>query len=353
MTTSAMLPSPVLPETIRDTAHLEELLSAPTPGVIETLALLEGDVIVLGAAGKMGPSLSRMLRRASDAAGVHRRILAVSRFSSGNEEAGFHPYGIETVRCDLLNESELDRLPDVPNVVYMAGMKFGSTGNESLTWAMNSYLPGKVCEKFSRSRIVAFSTGNVYPLSPILHGGSRESDTPGPIGDYAQSCLGRERIFEHFSRTRDIPVAMIRLTYATEMRYGVLVDVARKVLQGEPIDVAMGNVNVIWQADANAMSLQAFDHAASPSFVLNVAGPETLSVRRVAQQFAAQFGREAKVEGTEAPEALLINGQLGHRLFGYPRVSAEQMILWIADWVQRGGESLGKPTHFETRDGKF
>lgn len=341
------------PSTIRDTEHLDELLSEPTPGVIETLSRLEGDVIVLGAAGKMGPTLTRMIRRASDAAGKTRRIIAVSRFSSLHSEDEFQRHNIETIRCDLLQQSELDALPDIPNVVYMAGMKFGSTGNESMTWAMNSYLPGMVCAKFRRSKIVAFSTGNVYPLTPILHGGSIETDSTGPIGDYAQSCLGRERIFEHFSRTLDIPLAIIRLTYATEMRYGVLTDVARKVYQGEVINLAMGNVNVIWQGDANAMSIEAFDHVSSPPFILNVAGAETMSIRRIAHQFAALFGVTAKLEGEEKPDALLINGQLSHRLFGYPRVTVQQMMVWIADWVQRGGASLSKPTHFETRDGKF
>jgi nucleoside-diphosphate-sugar epimerase len=341
------------PSIIPDTTDLDELLSEPTPAVIQTLARLEGDIIVLGAAGKMGPTLTRMIRRATDAAGSNRRVIAVSRFSSLHSQEEFHQHNIETIRCDLLQQSELDALPDVPNVVYMAGMKFGSTGNESLTWAMNSYLPGMVCVKYRNSKIVAFSTGNVYPLTPVSYGGSVETDPTSPIGDYAQSCLGRERIFEHFSRTWDIPLAILRLTYATEMRYGVLTDIARKVFQGETIHLAMGNVNVIWQGDANAMSLQAFDHVASPPFVVNIAGAEILSLRRVAQQFGTLFGVHARLEGEEKPDALLINGQLSHRLFGYPHIGVQQMMVWIADWVQRGGESLSKPTHFETRDGKF
>jgi hypothetical protein len=342
-----------LPSVIHDPQHLDELLSAPTPGVVETLARHEGDLIVLGAAGKMGPTLTRMAQRATQIAGTKRRIIAISRFSAAHSEAEFHEYGIETIRCDLLQQSELDALPEAPNVVFMAGMKFGSTGNEPLTWAMNSYLPGMVCHKFRRSKIVSFGTGNVYPLSPLALGGSVESDPPGPVGEYAMSCLGRERIFAHFSQAWDIPLAILRLNYAIAIRYGVLVDVANKVWTEKPISLTMGVVNVIWQGDANAMALQAFDCVASPPCIVNLAGPEQLSIRRIAMQFGALMGKTPVFDGEEAPSALLSNGQRGHRLFGYPCVGVEQMITWIADWVQRGGESLGKPTHFETRDGKF
>jgi nucleoside-diphosphate-sugar epimerase len=235
----------------------------------------------------------------------------------------------------------------------MTGMKFGSTGQESLTWAMNCHLPALVAQRFRGSRIVAFSTGNVYGLTPAGLGGSREGDALNPVGEYAMSCLGRERIFEHFSRTLGIPTALLRLNYATEMRYGVLVDVARRVQEGVPVPLAMGYLNALWQGDANAMSLCAFAHVSSPPFVLNLAGPETLSVRRVAEEFGRLLGKEAAFEGSEAPDALLSNGQLGHRLFGYPRVSAGQMMAWVADWVRRGGPTLGKPTHFESREGRF
>jgi nucleoside-diphosphate-sugar epimerase len=340
-------------DSIQSVEELEERLSAPTEGVIETLARLEGDIILLGVGGKMGPSLARMIRRASEAAGVSRQVLGVSRFSSGPLEGQLQAFGIQTIRCDLLDQSQLDRLPDAPNVLFMAGMKFGATGNESLTWAMNSYLPGMVSQKYRQSRIVVFSTGNVYGLTPVCLGGSVETDTPNPLGDYAMSCLGRERIFEHFSRTLNIPMAFIRLNYAVEMRYGVLADLARRVAAGEEIDLAMGNLNAIWQADANAMTLRAFEHVSSPPFVLNVAGPEILSVRRLCEQFGQLLGKSVTFRGTESPDALLSNGQLGHRLFGYPRVSAQQIVRWTADWVRRGGESLDKPTHFEARDGKF
>jgi nucleoside-diphosphate-sugar epimerase len=342
-----------LPDTIRDGAQLDELLSEPSEGAIASMGRLEGDLMILGVGGKMGPSLARMARRASEAAGVSRRILGVSRFSSGNLEAQLNDYGVETLKCDLLSEEELDRLPDIPNILFMAGMKFGSTGQEPLTWAMNSYLPGMICRKFRHSKIVAFGTGNVYPMTPVTLGGSVETDACGPTGEYAMSCLGRERIIEHFSRTLEIPTAILRLNYAVAVRYGVLVDVARQVWEEKPISLAMGVANVIWQGDANAMALQALDHVSSPPFVINIAGPEQISIRRAAEQFGALMNRSPVFVGEEAPNALLSNGQLAHRLLGYPRVSVQQMIHWIADWVMRNGESLNKPTHFEVRDGKF
>jgi nucleoside-diphosphate-sugar epimerase len=340
-------------DSIQSVEQLEEMLSEPTPGLVEMMRKLEGDIVVLGVAGKMGPTLVRMAKRASDTAGSRRRVIGVSRFSEAGQEKELQKHGVETIKCDLLDRDALGKLPDAPNIVFMAGMKFGSTGNEALTWAMNSYLPGMVCERHKGSRIVAFSTGNLYGLSPVAWGGSVESDALHPDGDYAMSCLGRERMFEHFSRANKTPVALIRLNYSTELRYGVLVDLATKVWTGKSIDLAMGNVNCIWQADANAMSLRAFEHAASPAFMLNVAGPELLSVRRVCEQFGEMMGKKPIFEGKEAGDALLNNGQLGHRLYGYPRVSAQQMFIWIADWVMRGGKSLGKPTHFEARDGKF
>lgn len=345
--------APKKPATIAGLDQLEDLLSEPSEGAIETLARLEGDLIVLGVGGKMGPSLARMARRASAAAGVLRRIIGVSRFSSGSLEAQLRSWDVETVRCDLLDQAQLDRLPDVPNVVYMTGMKFGSTGQEALTWAMNAYLPGMVCHKYRRSRIVAFSTGNVYGLSPVTLGGSIETEVLRPVGDYAQSCVGRERIFEHFSRTLGIPLALLRLNYACELRYGILVDLARSLWAEQPIDLTMGAFNVIWQADANAMALQAFDQLASPPHVLNIAGPELLSVRRVAEELGDLLGKQPQFRGSESADALLSNGQHALRLFGYPRVGVRQMMEWIAEWVRRGGESLGKPTHFEVRDGSF
>ncbi len=338
---------------IPDEETLEDLLSAPTPAVVETMRNLEGDILVLGVGGKMGPTLARMAKRASEQAGVNRRVIGVSRFGAEGLEAKLNSHDVETIRCDLLDAAALARLPDAPNIVYMAGMKFGATGNEALTWAMNSYLPGMVCQKFRHSRIAAFSTGNVYGLTPLHWGGSLETDACAPVGDYAMSCLGRERIFAHFSQTLQIPVALIRLNYAVEMRYGVLVDVAQRVWAGEPVNVGMGMANVIWQGDANAHSLLALGHCASPPFVLNVSGPETLSIRRIAEQFGQLFGKPPRFEGEEAAQALLSNAQLSHRLFGYPHVPVQQILQWTADWVQRNGPTLNKPTHFEARDGKF
>ncbi len=341
------------PQTIRDVGHLDDLLSAPTDAALDAVRRCDGDFVVLGAAGKMGPSLARMLRRALDQLGRKDRVIAVSRFSSPSAEDALRHHGIQTIRADLLDQRQLDSLPDAPNVVYMAGMKFGSTNQEALTWAMNAYLPGMVCQRYRRSRIVAFSSGNVYGLTPVHAGGSVETDPLDPLGDYAMSVLGRERILEHFSRTLSIPFAIIRLNYAVEMRYGVLHDIAAKVFTGQPVDVSMGNANVIWQGDANAMSIAAFAHAATPPFVLNVAGPETISVRRVAETFAELFDKPLTVTGQETGTALLNNGQLGHRLYGYPRVPLQQILRWTAAWIRQGGQTLGKPTHFETRDGKF
>ncbi|MDB5327891.1 MAG: dependent epimerase/dehydratase family protein, partial [Phycisphaerales bacterium] len=304
-------------------------------------------------AGKMGPTIGRMAQRALAASGSDRRVIGVARFSNPAEREKLNDWGIDTIACDLLNEGALAKLPDASHVMFMAGMKFGSTGNEALTWAMNCHLPAMVCRRYQGSTIAAFSTGNVYGLTPLATGGSIETDAANPAGEYAMSCLGRERMFQHFAQSTETPVSILRLNYACELRYGVLVDLAQKVWERSPIDLAMGNFNVIWQADANAMALASFAQAGRPAFMLNIAGPETLSVRCVCQQFGLLMGRDVQFVGTEAPDALLNNGQLGHRLYGYPRVGAEQMMHWIADWIIRGGETLKKPTHFETRSGKF
>jgi nucleoside-diphosphate-sugar epimerase len=342
-----------LPERIDDLDALEELLSRPTPEVVDTMRRLEGDLIVLGIGGKIGPSLTLMARRASDLAGVRRRIVGVARFSSPKVRDILEAQGIETIACDLLDRSALNTLPEVPNVLYLAAMKFGSTGQEATTWAMNCYLPGMVCEKFRASRIVAYSTGNVYAMARPESGGPVEDAAPGPVGDYAMSCLGRERIFSYFSRTSGTPVALLRLNYAHEMRYGVMGDLAQQVLAEREIDVTMGYFNAIWQGDSNAMTLRALDHAASPPRIINIAGPEVLSVRRVAERFGELMGKPVALVGKEAADALLSNGRLGCELLGHPRVTVEQMMAWIADWQRRGGPTLGKPTHFQTRDGKF
>lgn len=340
-------------EPIRGVDQLEDILSEPTQGAIATLGRVDGDILILGVGGKVGPTLARMAKRASDAAGANRRVIGVDLFPNPEMQSRVESFGVETVKCNLLDQEQFNTLPDAKNVIFMVGMKFGSTGQESLTWAMNAFLPGLVAQKYRDSRIVSFSTGNIYGLVPITYGGSVEAETPNPTGDYATSALGRERMFEHFSRTNGTPTAIIRLNYAVEMRYGVLVDVAQKVWAGQPVDVTMGNANVIWQADAIAMTLQSLDLVSAPPFILNVAGPELVSIRKVAEQYAQLMGKPVTITGTEAPDVLYNNGKLGHRLFGYPKVSLDQMIHWIAEWVMHGGESLGKPTHFESRDGKF
>jgi nucleoside-diphosphate-sugar epimerase len=340
------------PSTIETEEQLDDLLREPTPPVIESMSRLEGDIVILGVAGKMGPSLARMARRASDAAGVRRKIFGVARFSSdGRDELQAH--GIETIPCDLLDEKHIAQLPDAPNVIFMAGRKFGSAADQAATWAINSYLPGLICRRYRSSRIVAFSTGNVYGLSPINGGGSKETDALEPVGEYAMSCLGRERVFEHFSRSLGIPVGLIRLNYACDLRYGVLVDLAQQIAAGETVDLSMGYFNTIWQGDANAMVLRAFDHVAVPPFVVNVTGPEMLSVRSVSERLARLMNNPVRFTGTEPASALLSNSHRGLELLGPPRVSADQLIEWVAYWVARGGRTLGKPTHFDVRDGRF
>lgn len=338
---------------VQHIGELEDLLSQPTEGTVETLRALPGDVLILGVGGKMGPTLARMARRASDIGGIPRRVIGVSRFSSAKLQSQLEDWGIETIACDLLDRTSLTALPDAPNIVYMAGMKFGSTGQEALTWAMNSWLPGLVCERYRESRISAFSTGNVYGLSPVSRGGSREEDPLSPAGEYAMSCVGRERIFEHFSRTNQTKVSILRLNYATELRYGVLVDIAQRVYSRQPVPLSMGYLNAIWQADASAMSLQALSTASAPPFVVNITGPELLSVRRLAEEFGKRWQTSVRFEGVESEDALLSNAQKAFDLFGHPKINANQMITWITDWVARGGETLAKPTHFEERSGKF
>jgi len=340
-------------QSIDDVEQLEELLSRPTPEVIEAIGDLDGDLLVLGACGKIGPSLARMARRAVEAAGISRRVIAVDKLIPPKMRMRLEEQGIELICSDLLDRRQLSELPEVPNIVYMAAMKFGATGQEATTWAMNTYLPGLACERFHHSRIVAYSTGNVYQMSAVDGPGAKEDAPLNPIGDYAMSCLGRERVFTYFSRTLDIPVVMARLNYANELRYGVLTDIAQKVRGGDPIDVTMGYFNAIWQGDANAMILRALGHTATPPLPINLAGPDTLSVRKVAEEFGRAFDKPVTFTGTEAPDALLSDGGLGHKLFGVPKVGPEQMIRWVADWQLRGGPVLGKPTKFQVRDGKF
>jgi len=334
-------------------AELEDNLSTPTPDVIDVLQRLDGDIVVLGAGGKMGPTLARMARRASDAAGSKRRVIGVSRFNSAGARQALEDSGVETIACDLLDQESVQRLPDAPLVICMTGLKFGSADNPALTWAMNCYLPALISQRYRTSRIAVFSSGNVYGLVAHDSGGSVESDATNPIGEYAITVLGRERMFEYFSQKLEIPVVSLRLNYATELRYGVLVDLATQVWQEQTIDVSMGYVNVIWQTEANAAALAALAHAATPANVMNIAGLETLAIREVCQQIARLMNKPLRLTGETSSDAFLSNATKSHELVGRPSVSAETMIRWTADWVARGGESLGKPTHFETTDGKY
>jgi nucleoside-diphosphate-sugar epimerase len=338
---------------IRTVDELEEQLSRPEPADITAISKLEGDLLILGAGGKMGPSLARLARRAADEAGVKKRIVAVSRFADEALRSHFSAHNIETISCDLLEPGALANLPDAPNVVFMAARKFGTTGSEHLTWAMNAFLPGLVAERYRSSRIVAFSTGNVYPLRNVQAGGARESDPVDACGEYAQSALGRERMFEYGSHRWGTPVTILRLNYAVELRYGVLLDIASAVFERRAIDLRMGFVNVIWQRDANSYCLRSFGHCQSPPLVLNITGPEVLSVRQLAEEFGRKFGIQRIFTHEEGDTALLSNSTKAHQLFGCPSVSASDVMTWVADWVLNNGLTLNKPTHFDTKDGKF
>ncbi|MHC4997169.1 MAG: NAD-dependent epimerase/dehydratase family protein [Planctomycetota bacterium] len=348
-----MNPNPLQTQSITDVVQLEDLLSEPTEGVIDTMRRMEGDLIMLGVGGKMGPTLARMARRASDAAGVDRRVIAVSRFADDALPRRLESNGIEAIRCDLLDTDAVRQLPDAPNVLYMVGLKFGTQENQALTWAMNTVVPSTVAQRYPGANTVAMSTGNVYGLVDIAAGGSRESDTLRPVGEYAMSAVGRERVFEFFARRHDTPTALIRLYYAVEMRYGVPVDIAEWVHARRSIDLSMGYTSLIWQGDANAYTLQSFDRVSNPAQPINVAGPSIVSVRAMAEGIGERMGIEPIFEGEEAPTALACDTSLARGWFGEPRVSLDQMLTWIADWVTRDMPRHGKPTHFENRVGDF
>jgi len=339
-----------LPERFATVAELEDCLSEPTAEVAADLAKVPGDILVLGVAGKMGPTLARMAKRAAP----QKRVVGVARFSDRGVRASLGKAGIETVACDLLDRRAVEALPGLANVVFMAAMKFGASGNPALTWAMNVHVPAIVAEVFATSRIVAFSTGCVYPFLPVDSGGGTE-DIPAtpPPGDYAYSCVGRERMFEHFSARLGTPGRIVRLNYAIDMRYGVLHDIATKVQGGEPIDLSMGHVNVIWQGDANAAALRCLARATTPTTPLNVTGPQTLSVRWLAKEFARRFGRAAELTGSEGPTGWLNDASRIVAELGPPRVAIDRMLAWTADCLPRGMVSHGKPTHYEVRDGRF
>jgi nucleoside-diphosphate-sugar epimerase len=338
---------------IANEQDLEELLSRPVPEDVDAFRNLGGDLLILGVNGKMGPSLALRARRAAMASGSPHRVIGVSRFNSEGSRALLEDAGIETISADVLDEAQVATLPDAPNVISLAARKFGSTGDESYTWAMNAYMPARIAERYRTSRIVTFSSGNVYPLTPVTSGGATEATPLEPVGEYAMSAVGRERMLEYMSRKHGTRIAILRLNYAVEMRYGVLLDIGTRVFERKPIDLAMGNANVIWQGDANSVCLRAFAHAQSPPFVINLTGPETVSVRLVAERFGELFGVKPEFEGSESPTALLNNAARCHRMFGYPAVSLDEIIETTAQWIGRGGRTLNKPTHFEARDGKF
>jgi dTDP-4-dehydrorhamnose reductase len=350
--------APPVPPAPADEAELDELLSRPRGETVAALEVCDGDVIVLGAGGKMGPTLTRLVGRAAVLADTRagrpgRRIIAVSRFSSSAARRALEEAGVETLSCDLLDRGAVARLPNAPNVLFMAGQKFGTSDAPAMTWAMNTIVPAICAERYASARIVAFSTGNVYPLTPVAHGGARETDALGPVGEYAASCVGRERIFELAADRDHTRVALVRLNYAIDLRYGVLTDLAVKILRGEAVDLRMGHVNVIWQGDANRIAVECLPRASTPPFVVNVTGRAVLSVRELARQLGERLDRSPVFRGDEAPDALLSDTGRMASAFAPPEVPLEWMLTWVAKWVREGRPLLSRPTHFEERAGRF
>lgn len=337
------------PATIADEAMLDDILSAPSDALGETLAKLDGDITILGVGGKMGPTLARMAKRAAP----NKRVIGVARFSDPSVRAGLEDHGIETVACDLLDERAVNALEKTANVVFMAGRKFGSQGNQALTWAMNVHVPAIVAQAFKDSRIAVFSTACVYSFADVNGSGAKEGDRLAPPGEYANSCIGRERMFEHFSNEHGTKVVQLRLSYAIDLRYGVLHDIGKAVLDGTPVQVDSGHCNIIWQRDANDIALRALALADCPAVALNLSGPKVERVRDLAEAFGERFGKSPVFEGSEQPQAWIIDTTRQQELYGQPEVSVETMIDWVAHWLQKGGKTLGKPTHFEVRDGTY
>jgi len=338
---------------VRLLEQLEDRLSEPSEALVADLGGLDGDLLILGAGGKLGPSLVRLALRALAASGSRSRVLAVSRFSQPGLADRLAAEGAVVVKADVADDDALAGLPDAANVLFLVGAKFGTTGQEDQTWATNAYLPGRVAQRFRAARIVALSTGNVYPLTTVTGGGATEDTPVAPVGEYAMSCLGRERVLGHFAAVHGTPLALIRLNYAVELRYGVLVDLARAVLDGADIDLTTGHANVVWQGYANEVTLRALRHASTPPFVLNVTGPETVSIRQVAERMGALLGKPVRFTGTESGTSLLSNAQRCHALFGYPGVPVETLIRQTVEWVEAGLPLLDKPTQFQRRDGRF
>jgi len=338
---------------IHSVQALNDKLSEPSEALIRDMEKINGDILILGIGGKMGPSLAHIAVKARKEGGKKGKIIGVSRFSEESTRQEIEQWGIETISGDLLNDEFLFNLPEAENIIYMAGNKFGTAGNEHYTWAMNAYLPGRVAQKFKNSRIVVFSSGNIYPFVSIESGGATEMTYPGPVGEYAQSCLGRERVFDYFSHLNGTQMLFFRLNYALDLRYGVLREIAKAVWEGHPIDLTMGYVNVIWQGDAIEYALRSLLHCQSPAYILNVTGPEILSVKWLAEQFGQLMSKTPKFINSPEPNALLNNAGNSFELFGKPKISLEQMIAWTVDWLKSGGEELGKATHFQERKGIF
>ncbi len=342
-----------LPETIESEDQLEELLSRPTPEVVDLFARLEGDLAVIGGGGKIGPSLVRMACRARQAAGGHQRIIVVDRFPDPGVAEALAAAGAETITCDLFDAPAVGQLPPAANVIYMVGQKFGTSDDPALTWAVNALIPAAVAERCRDARIVVFSTGCVYDMTPADSPGSVETDPLEPQGEYANACVARERLFEFCSSRNGTPMLLVRLNYAVEMRYGVLVDLAQDIAAGRAVDVTMGHFNCLWQGDVNAFFLRLLEHTTCPASALNLTGPEKLSIRDAARRLAALMGREARFTGTEADTALLSDASKALGLLGEPKVPAERVIEWTARWIGAGRRTLGKPTHFQEREGKY
>jgi nucleoside-diphosphate-sugar epimerase len=343
-----------LPETITSEDQLDEFLTRPSQALVNMITNLEGDILILGIGGKMGPTLGGLAVRAVGLAGTKKKVFGVSRFSDSFLQTKISATGVETIACDLLDPEAITGLPKVQNVIFMAGRKFGSHGDEPSTWMTNVILPEHVCRHFQGSRIVVFSTGCVYPLIPVTTGGSLETDPPDPVGEYAQSCLGRERVFEYWSQKTSTPLCLLRLNYAVDLRYGVLLDIGRKVFNSQPVDLSVSHFNVIWQADACSQALRCLTHSSIPANKINLTGPETACVRQVALEFARLFNCSVTFSGSEQESRMyLSNAGKAAALFGYPSVPLRRMIQWQAEWIKRGGRTLDKPTHFDVTNGKF
>jgi len=336
------------PSGFDDVEALEDYMTAPDQALIDDLTALDGDIIVLGVGGKMGPTLARIAKRAAP----DKNVIGVARFSEADLEEKLNGWDIETIRCDLLNRDDVESLPKCKNVVFMAGRKFGSSGSPNLTWAMNVHVPAIVAEAYRDSRIVAFSTGNVYPMVDVDGPHVTEQTEPGAIGEYAQSCLGRERMFEYFSDKYGTTGRSIRLNYAIDMRYGVLWDIGAKVFAGDTIDLTAGHANVIWQGEANSRILRCLRHCTAPVSPINITGP-ALAVRDVAAAFGKLFGKDPVFAGAEDTKGWLVDASYSDEILGPLQIPVDVMIGWLADWISNGRENLNKPTAFDSRDGSF